>query len=272
FNCGDGLDQQFIQNNIQKSADSKIDYLNRTILVTGRGASKQDNQSIAQKKLWAVTEARKNCFTHAAIALGEIKISGETLLETGKLKSINTQVIIENYIRGIEGLEESTEIMSDGSVLATVKMVIQFDGNEGLNRLLFNEIFGIENTEDLNTQDIGETSKKPNEITGFVFDVTNIKIVPSLAPRIYTDNGMLIYGPESVSKKYAVEYGIVGYTKSLVSVESRIGSNPLLIKVSESKFDDRSSIVIDKAEYEKLKTADPDNKLLNSCRVAFLIK
>ena len=126
------------------SAQHSADYFGRKIVVRAAGASTSQQTSLAQKRLWALTEARKNCITQAAAALGEIDIEGTTLLEAGRLRGQNIEISIQNYLRGIKDITEESNVLPDGSILATVTMVIYFDGNDGLNRLLYNSLFSGE--------------------------------------------------------------------------------------------------------------------------------
>ncbi len=255
----------------RQDQDYKIDYYNRYVTVTSIGASTIKQKSIAEKKVWAATEARKNCYTRAAIAIGNVRFSGKTLFESGRLKESKAALRIRNFVRGLSNIKESYEELDDGSILAKVTIVINFDGSQGLNNILFNDVLYSENNESIASKDFSEFEKE-YPVTGIIFDVRDLTIEPSLAPVIYSENGEIIYSAGNVSRDYAVKYGIAGYTRNIDRAVDRIGTNPVVIKVNSLKPEDRTSIVLSKSEEKKLKMLDDKNKILKRCKVVFLVK
>lgn len=265
--------QDFIQTKSTREGESTVDFIRRRIVVTAKGASIAAQKSLAEKKLWAMTEARKNCIILAAQAIGNMRIESKTFMEAGKLKGTSVSLQIQEYVRGIKGLEEQTETLKDGSVLATVSMSIEFDGNDGINKLLFATFFPRPDTEDTVSVKEKRQTREKAEITGFVFNVRGLKIQPSMMPEIYSETGELLYGPDpEYSGAYAVEHGLVGYTKDIKNVRERVGDNAVLIEVLDLKPGDNSSIVISKKESDRLQDLDRRFGIFAECRVAFLIK
>ena len=259
---------QFVQTSKSESGETRLDFFQRSFVVSAHGASNPSNRSLAEKKLWALTEARKNCITQAVIAISEIEVENSTLMEAGRLKSTDISVKIQNYVRGIRSIEENTEILKDGSVIATVSMVFDFDGNEGLNSLLFNAVFPAEELTGISPEATGTAKFKNTVFTGYVFNVRDFDIQPSMTPQIYNESGVPVYGPGKVSREYAAGYGIVGYTKNTNNVKDRIGENPVFIEVIGLKPGDKTSIIISNEDAEKME----NSVLLSECRVAFLVK
>ncbi|MCH7782604.1 hypothetical protein IID62_06005, partial [candidate division KSB1 bacterium] len=258
---------QFVQTSKSESGETRLDFFQRSFVVSAHGASNPSNRSLAEKKLWALTEARKNCITQAVIAISEIEVENSTLMEAGRLKSTDISVKIQNYVRGIRSIEENTEILKDGSVIATVSMVFDFDGNEGLNSLLFNAVFPAEEPTGIPLEGTGTEIFENTVFTGYIFNVRDFDIQPSMTPRIYNESGVPVYGPGKVSGKYAARYGIVGYTKNSNNVKDRIGLNPMFIEVIGLKPGDKTSIVISNEDAVKME----NSVLLSECRVAFLV-
>jgi len=244
------------------------DYFEREIVVQAFGASGEEHRSIAQRRLWALNEAKKNCYTLAAMAACRVNVYGKTILEAGRVKSQNIELHIRNYVRGITDIQEDCETQPDGSVLATVTLTVMFDGNNGLNTLLYNYLFddvkvGAETEEGL---------QRERKYTGVVLDVRDFPVQPSIAPQIYDTDGHLVYGPGAFTREYAMRFGIVGYTKDLRNVADRIGENPLPFDVVALKEGDPSSVVISAEDAEHLLELDEEYGLLSSCRIAFRVK
>ncbi len=254
------------------TAESVTDYIKRSIVVTGRGASTKSQTSIAQKKLWALTEARKNCITQAAVAIGKLYVESTTFMEAGSLAGTDFSMQIGAYVRGLQAFEEETETLSDGSFAAEITLVIDFDGNRGLNALLFNELFPLEESNASQLTDNSVIRYSAKSITGLVFDVRDLPIKPSMIPKIYSESGELIFGPEHVSRDYVERYGIVGYTKDAANVLERVGENPLLLKVFALREGNAAHIVLGKDTVEQLVKIDKRGRLFRESRVAFLVK
>lgn len=263
------ISQEFIQNYYSSSGDHTVNYLDRIIVITGTGASNKNHKSIAEKKLWAMTEARKNCITHAALAVSKVRISGKTVMKDGRLSGSRISLKIRAYVSGITDITEKYETLDDGSILASAKMIIHFDGDKGINNLIFKEYF--ENTAVATFPESSRNTGDLGKATGIVFDVREFPVEPSVYPHIYDENDVLIYGPDSVSREYAVKQGIVGYAADLNRVRDRIGDDPVILKVKSLKPGDRSSIVVGSREKTRLIELQKNFGLLNDCRVVFLI-
>ena len=270
--CTPAYSQDFTTSQMDGIGGSTTDYVKRTIVVTGRGASKSSLPSIAQKKVWAVTEARKNCITLAAIAVGGLNVESSTFLNSGEMVSSEISLQIREYVRGLRNFNETTELLDDGSVTAVVTAVLHFDGNKGLNALLFNAIYPPDNYPEGSLTENKAIRFSARSVTGIVFDVRDVPIKASMTPRIYTEDGELIHGLKSVTREYALKYGIVGYTRDTSDVFERIGENPYLVKVLELKSDDAASIIIKNEDMQRLKTLNGGGRLFRECRIAFLIK
>lgn len=258
---------------VQKSglAEYKIDYIAQLIVVKAKGASDERQKSIAEKKMWAIVEARKNCITQAAAAIGEVLIEGETILETGEMRGHNIKLSINEYVRGIKGLKEEYETMDDGSILAEVRMSIRFDGNKGLNKFLFDTFFDDDKKPFPKPYNRVSIKKYP---TGIVLDTRNsdIKLYPSLTPRIYDDSGRLIYGPDQVSRITAAKSGISTFTRNYKSQKKRLGNNPLIIEVKGVIEKYPSSVLISRKDADFILQLEQDKKILSNCKVVFLIR
>lgn len=264
--------QDLVKSKKDATGGSITDYVKRTIVVTGRGSSKSSLTSIAQKKVLAITEARKNCITQAAVAVGGLNVESSTFLNTGELVSSEISLQISEYVRGIRNLNETSELLDDGSVTAVVTAVLHFDGNKGLNALLFNAVYPPDDYPEGSLAENKAIRFSARSVTGIVFDVRDLPIKASMTPHIYTEDGELIHGPKSVTREYALRYGIVGYTRNAKDVFERIGENPFLVKAHELKNDDPTSIIIKNEDIRRLKKLNGSDRLFHECRIAFLIK
>ncbi len=248
-----------------------IDYVARKLVVTGQGASGKSESSIAQRKVKALFEARKNCITQAVSSLEEVVFSSEVALQNSRLQSSFSKVEISGYLRGIKQSEESTETLSDGSVIGTVIMTILFDGNQGLNNLLFNTMDESHAEEKTSDKGLKQTARLKN-VTGIVIDVRSADFAPSMLPRVFSGTGDIVYSSGGVSREYAIEIGIAEFTRDMSGLSDRVGKNPELVNVKGLYLKDRSAVVVSDDTAKRLKELEDKFGLLSECRVAFLVK
>lgn len=114
----------------------------------------------------------------------------------------------------------------------------------------------------------------PEYYDSLVVDVTELEITPALAPRIYTDSGRLIYGPEFLRKKYAIERGVVTYITEfkIARKNSRQGKNPFISVALAVKGKNHTDVVISEKDAATFFSQKSNIENLLKCRVIFLIK
>jgi len=68
--------------------------------------------------------------------------------------------------------------------------------------------------------------------TGLIVDCRGLGLSPAMSPKIADETGKEIWGTMQIDPEVAIEYGIVGYYKSVEDARSgsRAGQNPLVIK------------------------------------------
>lgn len=93
-----------------------------------------------------------------------------------------------------------------GNGVVSMELAIPFIGEDGLYSVLTGN--------DYNTESIPEfhTSIIKQEITGIIIDLSEFKNFQStLEPRIFTDQGRLIYGPETLNPEIVIKRGLASY-------------------------------------------------------------
>lgn len=109
--------------------------------------------------------------------------------------------------------------------------------------------------------------------TGIIIDTRGFHIKPSMAPKIFDQAGIEVFGTMDADPDYVIEVGIVGYAYSIdeaVEVE-RIGENPLIVKAvgRRGNAQDRAVIPLDKAEF--VRKLGLSSSILTECKVVFVI-
>ncbi len=170
------------------------------------------------------------------------------LLETVKGTAVDSETTIENFMlksdvihTKVNGIVNGYRIISEG---------IQGDGTYKVTISV--PMYGVGSIGDVAiTSVVGDKAPVPvpepspsysgpaisGGYTGLVINAKGSGLVRTFCPAIYDTNGRAIYGVYNVDKKYAIDYGVVGYAKGdegwnkVLSGNSRAGSNPLTIDI-----------------------------------------
>jgi len=115
---------------------------------------------------------------------------------------------------------------------------------------------------------------KPILHTGMIVDAKGLsEAKPSIVPKIIDESGQEIYGPAFVSREYALQAGMSGYTHTLASAKTdpRIKDNPLIVKGLKTKNLERSVIVVSNSDAAKLRQASEHLSFLRKCSVIIVL-
>jgi hypothetical protein len=77
-----------------------------------------------------------------------------------------------------------------------------------------------------------DAAPKVGPFTGLIVDCRGLGVSPAMSPKIVDETGKEIWGTMQIDPEIAIEYGIVGYYKSVEDARSgsRAGQNPLVVK------------------------------------------
>lgn len=129
---------------------------------------------------------------------------------------------------------------------------------------------------DKNSQALAATPTRLKSIvhTGMIVDTKGLSDVrPVIVPKIVDESGQEIYGPAFVSREYAIQSGMSGYTRTLESAKNdlRIKDNPLIVKGLKTKSSGRSVIVVSNSDASKLRKASEHLSFLRQCGVIIVL-
>lgn len=120
-----------------------------------------------------------------------------------------------------------------------------------------------------------DSSKPPEPVhSGMIVDAKGLSgVEPELVPQIVDEAGKEIYGPAFVSREYAIQSGMAGYMKDMVSAREdlRVKPNPLIVKGLRTEGPETRAIVVSNADASKLRHASEHLTFLKQCRVIILL-
>lgn len=113
--------------------------------------------------------------------------------------------------------------------------------------------------------------------TGVVIDASGMGLEGTFSPVIYDTNGRIVYGAQNIDYTAAINNGMVGYSRDLLSAtggSSRAGTNPLVLKAVEVRGGQNSSnpvnVVVSVEDADKILYANTKSGFLSKCAVVFV--
>jgi hypothetical protein len=95
-----------------------------------------------------------------------------------------------------------------------------------------------------------------------------------MAPKILDKNAREVYGSAFVSREYAVQQGMCGYSKDLEKAQSdlRVGDNPLTVKGLRTGGAQNSDVIISNVDASRLRSASENLSFMKKCRVILVVE
>lgn len=109
--------------------------------------------------------------------------------------------------------------------------------------------------------------------TGVVIDARGLGARPAMSPKLVEEGGDPLYGSAYVSRDYAIEHGMAGYSKNLEAAtrNSRVTDNPLVLKAAQASGAAKADLVLPKADALRLRTAAQSQSFLAQARVMIVL-
>lgn len=248
-----------------------------TITADGYGVLPQ-NRPFGQAKLMArraaVVEAQRNLLE----TVKDVAIDSETNVEMSMTLNDTIHSEISGVIRGARVIDEEY-IPEDG--IYRVTMSVPMYGVGSLGQVVFDNVIG-------NNQKVPVPAPSPaynpstqlnGNYTGLVIRARGAGLVRTFCPAIYDTSGRAIYGVYNVDKKYAIDYGVVGYAQGPQGWDkvrmgtSRAGSNPLVVDIVEvrQRVANKCDVVISVEDADRILAENRCSHFLDNYAVMFEI-
>lgn len=248
-----------------------------TITADGYGVLPQ-NRPFGQAKLMArraaVVEAQRNLLE----TVKDVAIDSETNVEMSMTLNDTIHSEISGVIRGARVIDEEY-IPEDG--IYRVTMSVPMYGVGSLGQVVFDNVIG-------NNQKVPVPAPSPaynpstqlnGNYTGLVIRARGAGLVRTFCPAIYDTLGRAIYGVYNVDKKYAIDYGVVGYAQGPQGWDkvrmgtSRAGSNPLVVDIVEvrQRVANKCDVVISVEDADRILAENRYSHFLDNYAVMFEI-
>ncbi|NDV19786.1 hypothetical protein GO013_10175 [Pseudodesulfovibrio sp. JC047] len=109
--------------------------------------------------------------------------------------------------------------------------------------------------------------------SGLVIDARGMRLTPALAPNVYGQDGLGVYGAFLVSRANAVNKGVVAYanTSDLTVLRERVGNNPLRVKAVSAYGSWRTDVVIESSMASLVRAVLKAGNIVENCAVVILV-
>ena len=256
---------------IEQMASGSINWSTATILSKGIGAPPQKAYGKPQARPLALRAAQMDAMRNILEALRGVRIDSTTVVRNFATESDVILAKAEGMVKGAKVVHQ--EYMSDGTVEVTVEMSLL----GGFSQLILpSEIKQVETVlpvQGAKTSKTAASTPDSRPFTGLIVDARGLKVKPAMAPKILDENGKEVYGSAYVSREYAVQIGMSGYTKDIkaANLNSRITDNPLAVKGLRANGLGSSNIVISNLDASRIRNASETLSFLKRCRVLIVL-
>lgn len=221
----------------------------------------------------AVTDAQRNLLE----SVKGVAVDSDTTVENFMLKSDIIHTKVNGIITGARVISE--EVQSDG--VYKVTMAVPVYGVGSISDVTINAVIGESAPVPVPVPPVNyqPTVSISGGYTGLVINAKNSGLVRTFCPAIYDTNGRAIYGVHNVDKKYAIDYGVVGYAKGedgwdkVLAGTSRAGNNPLNINIVSvrERTVNKCDVVISVEDADRILAENQKSHFLDKYAVMFEI-
>jgi hypothetical protein len=242
----------------------KIDWLKGTAEAVGIAIPPRGVSKAGRSKGKLAAEAEKAARRNLLELLARIKIDSRTsiadlLSESETLKKEIQLLVQKTPVQRVRNRQ-------DGSVEATLRMELA----GALAELVL--------PKDIRTIDSVLQPKVPAEnaekaFTGLLVDCSGLKVRPAMAPKVYDEDGQMVYGPPFISREHAVKEGVARYGRDPAAskADGRVASRPLTVKGIRTAAAGSSDVVISNADAVRVKAGAGNLRSLQRCRVLMVL-
>lgn len=250
----------------------------------------------AQAKVMAEDAARVRAYAQLAEAVSGFNISSDITVENGLVGRSVQRMQLSTFLKGAKVVGSETVWLPDGTPLSTVKVGILLarahpgiggpapvpsERPASLAEVIRPVVQGVEQQVESETPLRPFVAPEPPALTtrytGLIIDARGLDATPSLAPKIFTQDGSAVWTFANADPDYAVLYGVVDWMHDMATARSRprVGETPMVIsarRVVGPKPDTlfKSDFIISDQDAAFLLEANKATHFLEKCAVAII--
>ena len=248
---------------IELKENGSINWSRGVVQAKGIGIPPTKLSGDSNARTEALTDAKLNASHVILKIIKELRINGTTVVGDYAIQDPAIMSKIENMVNNAKVVKK--EYLTDG----TVKIEMEVNLRGGFAQLILpKEIKPLDSIK-LVTMNKSSTPV----FTGLVVDAKGLGVKPVMVPKIIDENNQEVYGSAFVSREYAVQQGMSGYSRDLKESlkDKRVSDYPLVVKGLKTSGPGHSEIVISNADASKLRGISESLYFMKKCRVIIVI-
>jgi hypothetical protein len=255
---------------VENVGSGAIDWTSGIIRAVGIGAPPEKYYGRPEARPMALRAAKLDAYRNILEVIEGVRIQSSTLVKNFMMADDTISAQVNGMVRGAQVAKQ--EYMSDGTVEVTLEMNLK----GGFAQLILPEdIKQVESIKASPSSSSSPASPKPDPkvYTGLIVDARGLDAKPAMSPRVLDENGQEVYGAAFVSREYAVQQGMSGYSKNIdaATKNQRVTANPIIVKALKTEGPGKTDLVINNSEASNLR-GEPENlSFLKQCRVIIVV-
>ena len=248
---------------IELKENGSINWSRGVVQAKGIGIPPTKLSGDSNARTEALTDAKLNASHEILKIIKELRINGTTVVGDYAIQEPAIMSKIENMVNNAKVVKK--EYLTDG----TVKIEMEVNLRGGFAQLILPK--EIKPLDSIKLVTMNKTSTPV--FTGLVVDAKGLGVKPVMVPKIIDENNQEVYGSAFVSREYAVQQGMSGYSRDLKDSlkDKRVSDYPLVVKGLKTSGPGHSEIVISNADASKLRGISESLYFMKKCRVIIVI-
>ena len=265
---------------IEALTTGSINWTAGTVSATGTSSPAAPGEKSEKNQVHILGEAREKAFARLDLALRHVRLSsGRRVVDLLNEK--------RTIAEPLHKLTRSAKVahhryLSDGTV--AVEVIMHLHGGAA-QLLLPEEIRQVQTVTAVSETTPDDEAKAapprgnhieavPPPFTGLVLDARGVTARPALTMAVKDETGRVVYGAAFVSREFAVQKGMSGFTVSAAPERwgDRVGSRPLVCRVLQTYGEEHTNYVISNADAATLRGAVSHLGFLRECRVIVVME
>ncbi|MFO7558341.1 MAG: hypothetical protein R6X10_05890 [Desulfobacterales bacterium] len=255
---------------VENIGNGGINWTSGIIRAVGIGAPPENLYGKPEARPMALRAAQIDAYRNLLEVVQGVRIQSSTMVKNFMVEDDSISAQVSGMVQGAQVANK--EYFDDGTVEVTLEMNLK----GGFAQLVLpQDIKQVEPIKGTPPASSGDKTKKSSSdsFTGLVVDARGLNAKPAMSPRIIDENGQEIYGAAYVSREYAVQQGVSGYSKNMDSAVSneRVTNNPMIVKGITTAGPGKSDIMISNSEASKLKGSPENLAFMKQCRTIIVV-
>ena len=255
-----------------------INWTRGIITATGIGTPPEKYYGKPQAYPMALRAAQLDAYRNLLEVTNGVRIDSTTLVRDSMVESDTIQSQVTGMVKAAQIVKK--EYLTDGTVKVTMAMSLRGGFAQLILPKEIKQVPEIKTISPPSPVPAVPTSPEPATLTpastiytGLVVDTRGLSARPAMSPKIFDEDGQEVYGSAYVSREFAVQQGMAGYTKDLTAAQTnpRVTNEPFTVKGLRTEGPGRCGFVISNADAATIRSASENLSFLKKCRVMIVL-